>query len=97
MVKLTKSTADRAAEIICASFVLQMRRALSEDQEATYVDLDDLREYAEQCGQSYRTRLTECKDFADMEILHRAVEQQLNVNSNAYELAFKPKKKAKRK
>lgn len=92
MVKLSKSTADRAAVIICAAFVLQQRRALQEDQEATYVDLPDLQEYAEQCAIGYNNRLAACKDFADMEILHRAVEQQLNINSNAYEQAFKPKK-----
>lgn len=93
MVKLTKSTADRAGEIICAYFVLQQRRALVEDQEAPYFDLDDLRKYADKCGEEYRYCLTQCKDIADLEILHRAVQKQLHVDNDAYAHATKTKKR----
>jgi len=90
---LGPKTLDRAAEIILAHFVLQQRRAMHDNPDSEYVDLDTLREYAEECAAGYRKCLKACKDFTDHEILLWTTLSKLDESSDEYLKALKLKKR----
>lgn len=87
MIQLSRATADRAEEIICAHFVMQQRNAFKRNKKAIYVDLKSLSKYAAKCAIGYRQNLKAARDFVDHEVLFRATQELLDINSTEYEKA----------